>query len=158
MGRVAALLLALVCGSVAAQSWNYDFAVHPASPLAGEPFQISVGLRALACLRLPEEVVVNPIPGNVVQYELHMDDACFPYPEQRRLYNVPALPVGMYTLRLASCVHAVPPLPNEACYSVKEILVAVSEPGGIPVLSGYGLLFVALGALFLGLLSLRSGK
>ena len=158
MGRVVALLLVLVCGSVAAQSWNYEFEVHPTSPRAGEPFQILVGLRAFACLRLPEEVVVNSFPGNVVQYEQHMDDVCFPYPEQRRIYNVPALPVGVYTLRLASCLHGVPPLPNETCNSAKEILVVVGEPGGVPVLSRYSLLFLAIGALLLGLLNLRSHK
>ncbi len=161
MRGLAFVLSLLVVTGAAAQSPNYySFEVLPPSPIADQPFQLRVNLSALSCLLLPEAVIVTPLPGNVVQYELHMDDVCFPHPDQERIYSVPPLAAGQYTFRLASCLHAVPPLPNEQCYSARERAVTVSAAGipktsGVPLLSVWGYSFLAVVVALLGLAAKR---
>jgi hypothetical protein len=158
------VLFLLVATRATAQSPNYyGFEVLPPSPVAGQPFQLRVTLSALSCLLLPEAVIVTPLAGNVVQYELHMDDVCFPHPDQERSYSVPPLAAGQYTFRLASCLHAVPPLPNEQCYTARERAVTVVaagniEPSGIPSLSVWSLSLLAAVAALLGFAAMRRGR
>lgn len=153
-------LFLLVVGGAAAQGPNYyNFEVLPPSPIADQPFQLRVTLSALSCLLLPEAVVVTPLSGSVVQYELHIDDVCFPHPDQERIYGVPPLAAGQYTFRLASCLHEVPPLPNEQCYSARERTVTVSagttKTSGVPSLSVWGVSFLAAVVALLGLAAKR---
>lgn len=104
------IMLLLLANPAAAQNPNYyDFEVLPQSPAAGQAFRLRVTLSALSCLRLPESIMVTPLAGNVVQYELHIDDVCFPHPDQERIYSVPPLAAGPYTFRLASCLHGIRP-------------------------------------------------
>ena len=160
MRSLVVIIFLLLTNRAAAQNPNYyDFEVLPPSPVAAQAFQLRVTLSALSCLLLPESIIVTPLAGNVVQYELHMDDVCFPHPDQERIYSVPPLAAGPYTFRLASCLHAVPPLPNEQCYSAKERVVTVSAAGAelraISVLSASGLLLLTAIVALLGLAALR---
>lgn len=140
------VILMTLVGSAAAQDPRYSFTVSPNPPTAGQSFQLHVTLRELSCVLLPDSVAVTLLAGNIVQYELHMTDNCFPYPEQQRTYTVPGLTVGTYTLRLATCLHAIPPLPNEACFSAVEMPVTVvlgpSEPRVIPTLTLWSLMIL----------------
>jgi len=126
---IAFLLFATNVSSQSPQPFNFE--VLPPSPVAGQPFQLRVTLRALSCYLLPDATIITPLVGNIVQYELHMTDGCFPYPDQERIYSVTPLAAGTYTFRLATCIHVIPPLPNEQCYPAIEHPVTVSAVGSV---------------------------
>lgn len=160
MRGLLAIIFLLSAIRAGAQSPNYyDFEVIPQSPTEGQPFELHVTLSSLSCLLLPESIIVTPLAGSIVQYELHMDDVCFPHPDQERIYRVPPLPSGLYTFRLASCLHAVPPRPNEQCNSARERVVAVNtadmEGRQIPLLSVSGLVLLTGIFALLGFAALR---
>lgn len=153
------VLFVALAGSAVAQDPRYSFTVSPTSPVAGQSFELQVTLRELSCVLLPDSVAVTSLPGNVVQYELHMTDNCFPYPEQNKTYVVPGLPAGSYTFRLATCLHAIPPAPDEACFSaVERPVVVVSGNSGtqaVPLLSMSGVLILSCWLALTGLAALR---
>ena len=156
MGRSILLaVLLLICGAAQGQDPRYTFEVIPGSPVANERFHIRVTLSELSCVLLPESVEVSSQDTNVRRFELHMADSCFPYAEQQRRYEVLPIPTGDYTFELATCLHATPPLPNEACYPVatKSVTVrgASQSATDVPAISRFGqiilvsvLLFVAM--------------
>ena len=153
-------LILLIASSAYGQSPNYyTFEVLPIEPIAGQTFEIRVTLQALSCLFLPDEVVVTPIAGNIVQYELHMEDVCFPYPEQRRIYQVSPLAAGTYTFRFASCLHASPPLPNEQCNTATErrvtVVAGANQSHGIAALTQGSIMLLVASVALVGLTSLR---
>jgi hypothetical protein len=161
MGR--SILLAvflLICGSAQSQDPRYTFEVIPASPVANEPFHIRVALRELSCVLLPESVEVSSPDANVQRFELHMADSCFPYAEQQRSYEILPIPSGNYTFELATCLHATPPLPNEACYPVaaKSVTVrgASQSAAGVPAISLSGQIILLLVLMFVAML--RAGR
>jgi len=151
-----------LCGGAEAQDPRYTFTVSPVSPIAGQEFQVIVSLRELSCVLLPDVINVLTLPGSVVQYELHMADTCFPYPRQDRSYSVPGLPAGSFTLRLATCLHADPPGPNEGCFAVAEsdVVVIKASAGAteIPLTTSWGLGALSLGLLALGVSALRNPR
>lgn len=159
MRKFILLLLMVMAGSVAAQDPNYSLAVIPTSPTAGQAFQVQVSLRALSCYLLPDTANIAQLPGNVVQFELDVRDACFPFPDQQRIYNSPPLPAGLYTFRIATCVHFTPPLPNETCYPVaQQSVTVVAAPigfSGVPALSWWGFVMLASSLAIIGLGAIR---
>ena len=160
MRALVVVLLLLIITRVTAQNPHpYAFEVLPASPIAGQPFQLRVTVPALECLTLPNATVVTPLAGNIVQYELHMTDACFPNPAQERTYDVPSLFAGVYTFRLATCIHYLPPLPNEQCYTAIEHSVTVRASGmgasDLPFVSPSASWFLMCAVLLFGFAAMR---
>jgi hypothetical protein len=134
------LILLLSAGTAVGQDSRYSFSAIPNPPTANQPFQIRVTAEALSCYTLPDSVTVTQPAPNVVQYEMRILDGCLPLPEQQRLYTVPALPAGPYTVRLARCISpSVELLPTTPCGLVAEqgIVVAANAaaPNAIPAMS-----------------------
>lgn len=153
------LILLLSAGTAVGQDSRYSFSVIPNPPTANQPFQIRVTAEALSCYTLPDSLTVTQPTPNVVQYEMRILDGCLPVPEQQRLYTVPALPAGPYTVRFARCISpSVESLPTTPCGLVAEqgIVVAASSalPNTIPATSALTMplliaLTAVLGAMFL---------
>lgn len=140
---------------VLGQTGQYSFAVIPSSPNANQGFQIRVNLSDLGCVPLPAALQVTSLGGNVMQYEVHVPDSCFPFPPQERTYAVGGLPEGQYMFRFAICPQHLPPLPGSTCSTISTQAVAVSAGAGtmraIPALSLQGLSIITLITALLGL-------
>src|SRR5690606_24478242 len=107
---------------------QFTFTVVPSSPVANQQFQIRVELGNLGCVPLPDALSTTGSGGNVIRYELHVPDSCFPFPPQARTYSVAPLPAGNYTFQYVYCPHANPPQPDELCSTISEQTVTVVAP------------------------------
>jgi hypothetical protein len=144
MRNKAFAVLMFVASGAIAQDPRYAFTVDPDPPRANFAFELNVSLQALSCYTLPEELTISQPSADVVQYELRMEDACLPLPDQHHRYTVPALPSGNYTLRLAACIAPTPQLPTAPCGTVAEHSVVVSSfARPVPILSRSALLLAA---------------
>jgi len=148
-----------LAGPVLGQAGQYSFTVIPSSPSANQGFQIRVNLSDLGCVPLPDALQITPLGGNVMQYEVHVPDSCFPFPPQERTYAVGGLPAGQYMFRFAICPQHIPPLPGSTCSTIATRTVAVTAGAGttraIPALSWQGLSIVTLITALFGLVVLR---
>lgn len=160
MRSKAFLTLMFATFAATAQDPRYSFTVDPDPPEANLAFELEVSLQALSCHTLPNELTISQPSAGVMQYELRMEDACLPLPDQSRRYAVPALPPGNYTLRLAACVAPAPQLPTAPCGTVAERSISVSTTISnrpIPLLSQFAFLLTAGVVGAVGIYCLRRG-
>jgi len=148
----------LLAGSAFGQTGQYSFSVIPASPIAGQEFQIRVNLSNLGCVPLPSTLPASPLGNNVIRYELYVPDSCFPFPQQEQTYAVQALPAGQYTFRFAICPQPIPPPQGSTCSTLSEQTITVAgsaSPSVIPSLSWWGLSMLTCIAALFGLVAMR---
>lgn len=148
-----ALMAAMPC--VAQQANNFTFTVLPSSPIAGQGFQVRVGLAALSCYRLPPSLPTTDLGNNVIRFDVIVPDSCAAFPQQEATYPVGGLAAGQYTFRYALCPQFVPPIPN-SCSTLTEQSVTVGGGASVGSIPTIGVLGEAILIAFMCLLALAA--
>jgi hypothetical protein len=155
-----ALMLAAATTAAAQNGFGYTFTIVPTHPYAGERLQLRVQTIPNMCVRLPAELGVETLPGNVVSVSVESSDGCFPpnNPAEDRTYDLIALPAGNYTFRFIVCGPPSPGFPD-GCQDMEERSVAVFGTRGatltVPALSDAAAALAALALLLVAWSTLR---